>query len=261
MSLSLIVDPRLEVEYPHSLKVCSEDNSFVLPYRTISGSMDSIHVYFPEEAQEYGFEPVYGFANGEEVIIPLPEGARPDLYNVEVEFGGERCQMDLQPVQIMLTYPTSIVMQNHGFIAIQNEDYNGGYKFSSYAWYKDGEKLDASSSYIPTDPSDLGDTFVLSLMREGENYAVETCPILYQPRTQGLGDLADGAYHVWPSSVEGGGTLWMSAGTSCRIYNVLGTVVASHRGASTVSSFAAPSQSGMYIVVFDNHQSLPIIVR
>ena len=98
-------------------------------------------------------------------------------------------------------------------------------------------------------------------MREGENYAVETCPILYQPRTQGLGDPADGAYHVWPSSVEGGGTLWMSAGTSCRIYTVLGTVVASHSGASTVSSFAAPSQSGMYIVVFDNHQSLPIIVR
>jgi hypothetical protein len=261
ISLSLIVDPRLEVDYPHSIKACPDDHSFAMPYTITSGSMDSIWIHFSAKDQEQGFAPVYGFANGEEVVIPLPEGARPDLYDVQVEFGGERCQMDIQPLQLMVTYPTSVVMQNHGFIATQNAEYNGGYDFVSFAWFKNGEKLDETASYIPTNPSDIGDTYVLSLMRRGENYAVETCPILYSPATQGVDLLADDQYQVWPSSVECGGTLWMSAGTACTIYNVLGSVVATHSGADVITSFTAPSQSGMYIVVFDNHQSRPIIVR
>lgn len=261
ISLKLIVDPKLEVEYPHSVKACLEDGLFSMPYRTISGSMDSIWIYFSAEDQQQGFEPVYRFANGEEVIIPLPAGARPDLYDVEVEFGGERCQMEIQPLQLMVTYPTSIVMQNGGFIATQNADYNGGHEFVSFTWYKDGEKLDHTASYLPTSPSDIGSTFVLSLMRAGENYAVESCPILYSPATQGIDLLGADAFRVWPTSVEGGGTVYRSAGAACTVYTVLGTPVASFPKTDVVSSFAAPSQSGMYIVVFDNHQSLPIIVR
>lgn len=261
ISLKLIVDPKLEVEYPHSVKACLEDGLFSMPYRTISGSMDSIKIYFSAEDQQQGFEPVYRFANGEEVIIPLPASARPDIYDVEVEFGGERCQMEIQPLQLMVTYPTSIVMQNGGFIATQNADYNGGHEFVSFTWYKDGEKLDHTASYLPTSPSDIGSTFVLSLMRVGEDYAVESCPILYSPATQGIDILGADAFRVWPTSVEGGGTVYRSAGAACTVYTVLGTPVASFPKTDVVSSFAAPSQSGMYIVVFDNHQSLPIIVR
>lgn len=261
ISLKLIVDPKLEVEYPHSVKACLEDGLFSMPYRTISGSMDSIKIYFSAEDQQQGFEPVYRFANGEEVIIPLPASARPDIYDVEVEFGGERCQMEIQPLQLMVTYPTSIVMQNGGFIATQNADYNGGHEFVSFTWYKDGEKLDHTASYLPTSPSDIGSTFVLSLMRAGEDYAVESCPILYSPATQGIDLLGSDAFRVWPTSVEGGGTVYRSAGAACTVYTVLGTPVASFPKTDVVSSFAAPSQSGMYIVVFDNHQSLPIIVR
>lgn len=261
ISLKLIVDPKLEVEYPHSVKACLEDGLFSMPYRTISGSMDSIKIYFSAEDQQQGFEPVYRFANGEEVIIPLPANARPDIYDVEVEFGGERCQMEIQPLQLMVTYPTSIVMQNGGFIATQNADYNGGHEFVSFTWYKDGEKLDHTASYLPTSPSDIGSTFVLSLMRAGEDYAVESCPILYSPATQGIDLLGADAFRVWPTSVEGGGTVYRSAGAACTVYTVLGTPVASFPKTDVVSSFAAPSQSGMYIVVFDNHQSLPIIVR
>ncbi len=261
ISLKLTVDPKLEVEYPHSVKACLEDGLFSMPYRTLSGSMDSIKVYFSAKDQEQGFAPVYRFANGEEVIIPLPAGARPDIYNVQVEFGGERCQMDIQPLQLMVTYPTSIVMQNGGFIATQNEEYNGGHKFVSFTWFKNGEKLDHTASYIPTSASDIGSTYVLSLMREGENYAVESCPIYYSGGAQGVDLLAADRFSVWPSSVEGGGTLYRSAGTACTVYNLLGVPVAAYPKTDAVSSFDAPAQSGMYIIVFDNHQSQPIIVR
>ena len=261
ISLQLVVDPRLEVEYPTSLKVCMEDRIMVMPYRVLAGSMDSIKVYFSEEDQQRGFLPCYGFANGEEVIIPLPEGARPDLYNVQIEFGGERCQMDIQSMQVMLTYPTSVVMQNGGFIAVQNEDYNGGYMFVRFEWYKDGERIDTDASYIPTSPADEGATYVLNLVREGEKYAVETCPIVYNPRAQGLGNLQADEILVWPTAVQGGTTLWIAAGEACTIYNVLGTAVARYPQSAGVRTVTAPVQTGMYFVVFDNHKSQPVIVR
>lgn len=260
INLHLIVDPRLEVEYPHELKVCSEDPVIEMPYRVVSGSMDSIHVYFSEADQQRGFEASYGFANGEEVIIPLPDGVYPDLYNVQVEFGGERCQMDIQNMQLMLTYPVDIFMQNGGFLAVQNEDYNGGYEFESFAWFRNGEKMNTNASYIPTEPEDIGATYVLSVVREGEKYSVESCPIVYNPYAQGIADVASDKV-VWPTMVHAGGTLWIAPGEACTIYNILGAVVARYPESETARSITAPTQAGMYLVVSDNHQSTSIIVR
>ena len=260
ISLHLIVDPRLEVEYPHLQRACLEDNVIEIPYQIVSGSMDSIKVYFSAEDQARGFDVWYGFANGEDIIIPIPDGIRPDLYNVKIEFGGERCQMDLQSMQLMLTYPTSIVMQNGGFIAVQNDQYNGGHKFNSFVWYRNGELMDTNASYVPTTPTDEGATYVLSLVREGENYAVESCPIVYNPTAQGLNDLSEEVL-VWPTAVQAGANLWIAPSKGCTIYSVLGTEVIRYPQSDIVRTVSAPTQPGMYLVVFDNHQSATIIVR
>ena len=260
ISLHLIVDPRLEVEYPHLQRACLEDNVIEIPYQIVSGSMDSIKVYFSAEDQARGFDAWYGFANGEDIIIPIPDGIRPDLYNVKIEFGGERCQMDLQSMQLMLTYPTSIVMQNGGFIAVQNDQYNGGHKFNSFVWYRNGELMDTNASYVPTTPTDEGATYVLSLVREGENYAVESCPIVYNPTAQGLNDLSEEVL-VWPTAVQAGANLWIAPSKGCTIYSVLGTEVIRYPQSDIVRTVSAPTQPGMYLVVFDNHQSATIIVR
>ena len=261
INLHLVVDPRLDVEYPYELKVCSEDAAIEIPYRVVSGSMDSIKVYFSEADQQRGFEACYGFANGEDVIIPLPEGVYPDLYDVHIEFGGERCQMDMQSMQLMLTYPVDIFMQTGGFLAVQNAAYNGGYEFVSFAWFRNGEKMDENASYIPTNPTDIGATYVLSLVREGEKYSIESCPLVYDPHAQGIDDVSAENVVVWPTMVQAGGTLWMAPGEACTIYNILGAVVARYPKSETTRSITAPAQAGMYLVVSDNHQSTSIIVR
>ena len=258
--LSLLVDPKLAVDYPESLKVCLEDNAIIIPYKVISGILENVRVLFSERDQERGFQPVYTFAAGEAIRIPLPAGVRPDRYSIQLDFSSERCQMAIQTLPVMLTYPSSIVKQKNGFIAVQNEDYNGGYKFTSFVWTKDGETLNTSASYVPASADDLGATYVLNLQREGEDYTVESCPIIYNAGAQGIEDVVADSLRVWPTSVQSGGSLWL-APEACAIYSVLGTKVAQYEPAATVRSVTAPAQPGVYVVVFDNHQSSSIIVR
>ena len=257
--LSLIVDPKLEVSYPDRITVCAEDRTLTIPYTVTSGSLDSVHVYFTEEAQQYGFEPVYAFGNDEEIVIPVPENARPDRYEVQLDFGSERCQMEIQTMRMSLTYPTSVVMQTGGFIGVQNEDYNGGYTFTDFAWYRDGVKVDVHDSYIPAGPEDVGATYVVYLTRPGEKEPLESCPIVYDPYAQGVDEIA-GERSVWPTCVNGGASLHL-APQACTIYSILGSVVARYPAASEARTIAAPAQAGVYVVVFDNNQSSRILVR
>jgi hypothetical protein len=257
--LSLIVDPKLEVTYPDKVTVCAEDRTLTIPYTVTSGSLDSVHVYFTEEAQQYGFEPVYAFGNDEEIVIPVPENARPDRYEVQLDFGSERCQMEIQTMRMSLTYPTSVVMQTGGFIGVQNEDYNGGYTFTDFAWYRDGVKVDIHDSYIPAGPEDVGATYVVYLTRQGEKEPLESCPIVYDPYAQGVNEIA-GERSVWPTCVNGGASLHL-APQACTIYSILGSVVARYPAASEARTIAAPAQAGVYVVVFDNNQSSRILVR
>ncbi len=258
--LSLVVDPKLEVTYPNSLKVCIEDNAIVIPYEVVSGMLEDVHVYFSERDQERGFQPVYTFSADEPIRIPLPDGVRPDRYTVTLDFSSERCQMAPQTLPVMLTYPSSIVMQTGGFIAVQNADYNGGYEFTSFVWTKDGEPMDNSASYVPASAEDRGSVYVLTLTRQGEDYTVESCPIVYNPSAQGIEDVFAAGARVWPTSVRSGGALWL-APEACAIYSVLGTKVATYPQSDALRSVTAPSQPGVYVVVFDNHQSSSIIVR
>lgn len=257
--LSLIVDPKLMVEYPSALEICYDDRVISIPYTVTSGALDSVHVYFSAEAQKYGFEPVYAFGRKDQVVIAVPKNARPDRYPVQLDFSSERCAMPIQTVEMTLMYSASVVMQTGGFIGVQNANYNGGYNFTAFDWYKDGVQLNHHASYIPAGPDDFGSVYVVYLTREGETQPLQTCPIVYNPYAQDVDLVADGP-SVWPTCVSGGAELHL-APQACTIYTVLGTVVAHYPQALETRTIAAPSQAGVYVVVFDNKKSSRILVR
>ena len=257
--LSLIVDPKLMVEYPSALEICYDDRVISIPYTVTSGALDSVHVYFSAEAQKYGFEPVYAFGRKDQVVIAVPKNARPDRYPVQLDFSSERCAMPIQTVEMTLMYSASVVMQTGGFIGVQNANYNGGYNFTAFDWYKDGVQLNHHASYIPAGPDDFGSTYVIYLTREGETQPLQTCPIVYNPYAQDVDLVADGP-SVWPTCVSGGAELHL-APQACTIYTILGTVVAHYPQALETRTIAAPSQAGVYVVVFDNKKSSRILVR
>ena len=259
--LKLIVDPKLIVEYPSEARVCLEDSYFEIPYQVVSGAMDSIHVYFSERDCERGFQPVYAFANGEDIRIDIPDNLYPDNYQIRLEFGGERCFMEPQSATLMMLYKTNILYWNDGFISIQNADYNGGnFEFVAYEWYRNGVRLETNQSYVPTTVDDIDAVFELRLMRRNENYYIESCPLVYNPYTA-VEEVYAGGLPLYPTYVERGGSITVAAGDGFSVYSVLGARVARYEASDSERTFTAPAHNGVYIVVFDSKQSTQIIVH
>lgn len=259
--LKLIVDPKLIVEYPSEARVCLEDSYFEIPYQVVSGAMDSIHVYFSERDCERGFQPVYAFANGEDIRIDIPDNLYPDNYQIRLEFGGERCFMEPQSATLMMLYKTNILYWNDGFISIQNADYNGGnFEFVAYEWYRNGVRLETNQSYVPTTVDDIDAVFELRLMRRNENYYIESCPLVYNPYTA-VEEVYAGGLPLYPTYVERGGSITVAAGDGFSVYSVLGARVARYEASDTERTITAPAHNGVYIVVFDSKQSTQIIVH
>lgn len=259
--LQLIVDPRLIVDYSKDVNVCLDRAEIDIPYSVTSGMMDSIKVYFSDAARLWGLDSCYGFANGEEIRIPIPNSdMRPDNYDMQIEFGGERCHMDIQHATLHVQYKSSIVMQTNGFIALYNSNYNGGYNFVAYEWYKDGVLIESNDAYVPASQYDINSVYTVRLRRNGESAYIESCPIIYNPATA-LDDIDAANTSVFPTCVERGGILTVTGNEGFSIFSVLGTLIARYDKASYSGTINAPAERGIYIVAFDNKKAVQIVVR
>lgn len=138
-------------------------------------------------------------------------------------------------------------------IAVLNERYNGGYRFSDYAWYKndiviEGEKR--SFIYIRHGHLDFGQQYRAELTRSDNGVRIKTCHIIPQ-------------YHnditQYPTVV---GSRQRFAVVSTRsltleIQTVAGTIVSTHKIAEGSTEIDAPEARGIYIVVmYDNRRGV-----
>lgn len=156
----------------------------MIPFGLTGGDTQSCNVVFDQKAVDAGF------VNGEleytsgELVIPIPEGIRPDNYSATVKFITERCGDFTFPIDFTVQYPSSIIHQKwNDVLALKNSAYNGGnYTFSSYQWYKNGEPLSGATLpylYIGRDGSefDLLDSYSVRLVRNGEAVQLFSCPV------------------------------------------------------------------------------------
>lgn len=234
--LQLTIDPRLTVRVPDTVAVCMDDNVLTIPLEVLTGHTEHVTVSFPEAEQACGFEPEYVFAIDEEIVIPLPENIRVDFYHALLTFDNELCS---EPVSVVLElqYPTSIVMQRYGFLAVTDSTANGGYSFSTYTWCRmDGTTL-GNDFYLPTGAEmDFGSYYYVMLTREGETQAFRTCPVYYNPTM----------------AVE---NATITPEMPAAIYTALGVLYDYQ-----TRELRLPTEPGLYIIRFANHQITRVFV-
>lgn len=240
VTLTLKVEPKLIVETVEKLVICGDMQSAILPLQVIQGKMDSVHVLFGADGVAAGFEPSYAFGADDEVQIDLPDSVTPGYYDAVMQLGTPRCPAPDVPLTVEVQYPSAIIAQKDGFIALLNADYNGGYEFSSYQWYKDGQLIPgAQQSYIIVSESDLGAQYSVLLTRTGDGVTVAACPITYT-----AGVLA--VDNVW-NATDGAWTL----------YDVTGRVVMQ----SVANERPVITAAGVYILVNrTTHRAVKIVV-
>ena len=207
-----------------------------IPYEMIQGSMDSMMVLFDSLALREGLKERYIFAAGEIPTISLPDSITPNIYAAVLNYTNSLCDIQPDTIWVELTYSSSIAQVKTDVLAIQNDDYNGGYAFDSIQWYKAGEPIPgATTANLSVSAEDRGAEFTVKLRRNGEDMMIGSCPIVYLPTS--LEQVALPAM-TWP----------------LRVYNILGMPL----GTMTQSEFTN-LPAGIYLLS-DEKNAIKVIL-
>ena len=161
ITLNLVVLETLDISVDSVINQCSNDEFIYLPYILHSGGVEDFKIYFEElnlEYDGYSVEP-------EAMLVKMPKDLKPDKYQTTIHFGERSCGKEHETITLNLLYPKEVIVQRWGdVLAVVNEDYNGGYKFIAFQWYKDGQIIEGATSSILYEPNGLDSTAEYSVM-------------------------------------------------------------------------------------------------
>ncbi|MDR3236024.1 MAG: T9SS type A sorting domain-containing protein [Prevotellaceae bacterium] len=118
--------------------------------------------------------------NGEETAVPAILDKPGSFTFVIHSTGADGKKTESYTIRVTVRYPSYILRQYwNDVLAINlNSATNGGYEFSKYEWFKNGEKLTGEDNkpylYAPADG-----TYVVYLTRVGEATPIAACPFVY----------------------------------------------------------------------------------
>lgn len=114
------------------------------------------------------------------MILNTPAAIRPDVYAASLAYNTPLCEASERPIYVQVCYSASIIQQRPRLLMLLNEDYNGGYRFSTYQWYRDGQPVEGGTGpNLAVSANDMGHEYYVVLTREGETTPVRTCSVWY----------------------------------------------------------------------------------
>lgn len=259
VTLILNVEPSLVVEVADTVVICADQENIYIPITILQGQMDSLYLSFSKAIVAAGFEPQYAFDGDELVSVQIPDSLIPGYYPATLQLGTPRCPVPDKQVVIQINYSSSILAQKDGIIALLNDSLNGGFFFSEYSWYRNGELIEgADQSYLIVNDNDLGAQYTAVLTRESDGLKLPVCPILYDG-AMGVETPMLSNVIVYPTIVAPGQKITINADTEWILMDMLGRIVIP---ASSDKQMIAPLQQGIYMFVFPNtHKTVRMIVK
>ena len=259
VTLILNVEPSLVVEVADTVVICADQENIYIPITILQGQMDSLYLSFSKAIVAAGFEPQYAFGGDELVYVQIPDSLIPGYYPATLQLGTPRCPVPDKQVVIQINYSSSILAQKDGIIALLNDSLNGGFFFSEYSWYRNGELIEgADQSYLIVNDNDLGAQYTAVLTRESDGLKLPVCPILYDG-AMGVETPMLSNVIVYPTIVAPGQKITINADTEWILMDMLGRIVIP---ASSDKQTMAPLQQGIYMFVFPNtHKTVRMIVK
>lgn len=181
VTLKLRVYNSLKVTGDTLLYACHGDPSVTYNYRFTQGWTNLYSLIF-EEPQ---FTPVHHdtLHSETELDILLPTTLHPDKYHGQMTFVDSISGDVTIPFVLELRYNSEVLTQRwNDVLAVRNEEYNGGFEFVGYQWYKDGQPIEGAteSYYYVQEGLDAKAEYSALLTRAGDSLQLMTCAIVPQ---------------------------------------------------------------------------------
>ena len=181
VNLTLYVVQPLVIELSSIESPCPEAASFHIETHAQKGIPEYYKLNFGEAGYAIGFMPqADSLHNGKDnsIEVPMPSTVKPGYYPFEIAFSSEENGETKVEGELVIYYSASLIQQRwDDVLGILKEDYNGGYDFTSFQWYRNGNAIkDATDSYYFTpDKLQPGDEYVVELKQPGEERGLKTC--------------------------------------------------------------------------------------
>ena len=256
-SFTLTVQDSTRLESLYMKDDCADANELVAvpQYSGLKPQTYSLQ-FVGEKPRREGFSDISEEPFTGEIRIPMPQKntdsyVTPGEYRVRLALSNGVCGTVVQETTFTIKYPSWIMEQNWGnVIALLNEKYNGGYRFTGYKWMVLGKKnIVSTQPYLQSDYLMAGDTVIVSLAREGEGF-VQSCPYVVKAY-EGM------SYQypilVYPTSAprrEPLVTVKTEEKGMCYVYDYAGHQIQELAINNAEQTLTLPAVSGCYLLVF-----------
>jgi hypothetical protein len=254
-TLYLTVYPSLEVELGDYLAEIGEESSLPLPYTILQGLCYGYAIEFDEKALNAGLRDT--LVNKEIdpavdlITINFPPAMRPGHYTANLIFINEECGNVIIPIAFTVKYCGIITQRWNDILGVLNAEYNGGYEFSTYQWYKDGIPIPNATNYYyysAPDSLDFNAKYTVALTRIDDGETVISCE--YTPEALPDSVLSLEIY-VFPTAVPDGteniNVVTNISGVAV-LYNTMGVKISQENLMAGENQFPAPRTKGLYIL-------------
>ncbi len=254
------------------LLVCADQGAYDMAFtfdREQGKAPREVRIVYDSLATANGFpsDTVVLPVTGNSIAMQLPDilpYVRPNHYGAKIYFDNGTC-VDAEKLRVDFTFEVaypSWILEQHWMdaVGILNEKYNfgdgeEGYIFSAYQWYKNGEELVGQTRpylYMPH-LLEAGAEYSVSLVREGEEVSVMSCPIVAEQRENAT--MPQLPYvSVVPTLVVRANPivniLCYQKGGTYKLYNPFGSLIQSGRfepGEHNAYEVKLPAQPGIYL--------------
>jgi len=205
-----------------------------------TGIARQVRLLFDEKAHAAGLN---------DTVLPMPADGRVVLpcrlragrYTGSMELLFRTSATIPQAFAFTLFYPSSVLEQAwDDVIAVLTYDYNGGYHFTAYQWYKDGVALIGENHSYLYQPLVMGAEYS-ALLTEPDGTQLMTCPLIARPQQEmSLYPTIAAPRHPIRCYVPDDGSL--------TIYDAYGHRAGERTLRKGENSFEAPDAVGIYIL-------------
>lgn len=263
-SLHLVVQTPTRITSAEVAEVCADAEYMEIAFTFAGAEPSNYSIYFGQLAKDQGFKDVHNAPfNGNFVAkAPMPERkeilyldhvdyVRPDYYGARLVFDNGYCpQAVSDSLTFLVRYPSWIIEQNwDDVVAPLRPALNGNYVFSQYDWYINGTRQPNDGlGYLHNDNMQIGDEVVLLATRQGESYAIPTCPLVI---AQAPAPVYSYPVLVYPTNMPRHApivTIESQQQGTYAVYSTNGLRIMSGQFDEGKQSITLPAENGLYLI-------------
>lgn len=176
-------------------EVCADDTAIIISYHVEAGSAKQYDLVFEGEGKvTFGDILNHPITDESVIVLPLRNSSgiqvEPGNYSALLTvYNYNKCGNVQFPIEFGVLYSRHILQQKwNDAIAIKNAQYNGGYDFVSYRWYRNGEPINEYGPYLYLGEGNefvWGDYYQVGLVCAGKTEEILTCPLYPEPKESG----------------------------------------------------------------------------